>query len=71
MLERTFGIDEESIELDLRTWTLKVNVYPRARDYDEARLIQLGWQWMAKWKKLERLKVNVLIENVETVYSVQ
>ena len=71
MLERRFGIDEESIELDVKTWTMRVNIHPLAHDYDEARLIQLGWEWIAKWKKLERLEVTVVVEDVETAYSLQ
>lgn len=71
MLETSFGIDEESMEFDVHSSTLRVNIYPRARDYDDVRMLQLGWDLLHNWKNLERLEVTVVLDDVETAYRLQ
>jgi len=60
--ESDFAIDEESIVFDYETSTLKVDIYPRSRNYDEARLIELGWGLILGWARLVRLEVAVIVE---------
>jgi len=71
VLETSFGIDEESMEFDVHSSTLRVNIYPRARDYDDVRMLQLGWDLLHNWKNLERLEVTVVLDDVETAYRLQ
>jgi len=69
--ESRFGIDEDTMEFDVRTATLRVNIYPDSRDYDDVRLLQLGWDLLRNWKNLERLEVTVVLADVETTYRLQ
>lgn len=71
MPESRFGIDEDTMEFDVRTATLRVNIYPDSRDYDDVRLLQLGWDLLRNWKNLERLEVTVVLADVETTYRLQ